>query len=102
MYQALAPPPAHLTLHALRAHPRGGPRSRECCERREHALRSTFVSARTLARSIQDVRDSRVRHLPREFSDNVGCRCIEDPAMFSVARLAHVDLRVISSLPMNL
>jgi hypothetical protein len=60
------------------------------------------VSARTLARSIQDARDSMVRHLLGEFSDNVGCRCIEDPAMFSAAWLAHVDLRVISSLPMNL
>ena len=46
------------------------------------------VPARTLTRSIQDARDSIVRHLSGEFSDNVGCWRIEDPAMFSAARFA--------------
>ena len=60
------------------------------------------VSASPLARSIQDARDSMVRHLSSEFSDNVGCWRIEDPAMFSAARFAYANLGVISSLPVNL
>src|SRR5215469_7758956 len=60
------------------------------------------VPARTLTRSVQDARDSIVRDLSGEFSDDVGCWYIEDPAMFSAARFAHVKLGVISSLPMNL
>src|SRR5262249_29891928 len=54
------------------------------------------VPARTLTRSIQDARDSIIRHLSGEFSDNAGCWCIEDPAMFSAARFAHIKLGVIS------
>src|SRR5215471_6070148 len=60
------------------------------------------VPARTLTRSIQDARDSIIRHLSGEFSDHIGCWCIEDPTMFSAARFAHVKLGVISPLPMNL
>src|SRR5215831_20496459 len=60
------------------------------------------VPARTLTRAIQDARDSIIRHLSGEFCNNVGCWCIEDPAMFSAARFAHTKLGVISSLPMNL
>src|SRR5215469_5040834 len=60
------------------------------------------VPARTLTRSIQDARDSIIRHLSGEFSDYVGRWCIEDPAMFSAACFAHVKLSVIPSLPMNL
>ena len=60
------------------------------------------VPACTLASSIQDACDSIIRHVSGEFSDDVGCWCIEDPSMFSATGFVHAKLGVIPSLPMNL
>jgi hypothetical protein len=60
------------------------------------------VAARSLARSIQDARDPLIRHLSREFPDDIRGRLIQGPASFTLTCFPHFELGVIAFLPMPL
>src|SRR5215472_18410486 len=60
-----------------------------------------IISSRAFARPVEKGGDAHIRHQPREFTDDVGGRCIQGPAMLTVPRFWNLELGVVSALPME-
>src|SRR5215510_1327940 len=70
-------------------------------ERANTGLCPGIILSRALARSVEKGRDRHIGHRSREFSDDVSRRCIQGPAMLTVAWFANFELGVVTALPME-